>query len=76
MIWGVLSLCSLQGMMRLGNARLEKHALEKKAKVWLQKPYMIVCVARGSTQPFQQKPGIEMGLIRKDIQMPVLYNSM
>ena len=51
MIWGVFSLCSLQGIMKLGNTLQEKYALEKKPKVWLQKLLLIGCVTQGSTQP-------------------------
>ena len=66
-IWGILSQCSLQGMMKLGNALLEKHTLEKKSNVWLQKLVLFGCVTPGSTQSYQKKPGIEMGLTMKDM---------
>lgn len=39
----------------------------EKSNVWLQKLVLFGCVTPGSTQSYQKKPGIEMGLTMKVI---------
>lgn len=79
-IYESLSLFKLQKMLKLGES-LSRNALERRSRVCMaRQPFAsaegIRYMVHRSTQPYQEKPGVKMGLPGRILWKTLLPNSM